>query len=280
MADREARGADSVMPGETAIAERPPDAATAERSTDFKGYAALRHVADDFETRSCARCRDARYVTVATMPALGGVIPERTTRPCPDCAGGAQAEGDRGIRAMHADPSKTIEAFDFARNAPMRAAWSILEEVIASRRWVAFIRSQPGTGKTHLSNAALIKWAATWQRHDGVFVTVPDLIDQFRACYREGAAMQPDDLLRWYRERGFVVLDDLGAQRPKDFADEMLYAIIDSRMMHKRATVLSTNLEPGSPEEQERIEPRILSRISAGEVICRGLSDQRKEFEL
>jgi DNA replication protein DnaC len=276
MADRAARGDTPSRPGEDVIAERPP--VEPADPTEFKGYDALRYPAD-VEERRCQRCRDARYVTVRISSIVGG-MPTLEQKPCPSCAGGAVADEAKALRAMHVDPTKTIAAFDFARNDQMRAAWAVLEDVIAGRRWVAFIRATMGTGKTHLSHAALIKWADTWKQHDGVFVTVPDLIDQFRACYRDGAKLRPDELLAWYRGLGFVVLDDLGAQRPKDFADEMLYALIDSRMVHKRATVLTANILPGTDGEDERIEPRIQSRISAGEVVCRGLLDQRRELEL
>jgi DNA replication protein DnaC len=272
-AGRAAAGRDSLSGEPYVIAEQAPVEPPA--VGEFKGYAALRYA----DQAKCETCRDTQYVTAGALgPAQIGRV-ETKLIPCPSCSGG-QVEDDRGLVAMGADPTKTIESFDFARNPGMREAWSLLEEVIAGRRWVVFMRSWTGTGKTHLSNAALIKWSRTWQSHKGSIIPVPDMVDQFRACEREGAAMRGDDLLKWYRELEFLVLDDLGAQRPKDYADEKLYAVIDSRLRTKRRTVLSANVMPGTAEEAERIEPRILSRISAGEIQCKDLVDQRKELEL
>ena len=56
-----------------------------------------------------------------------------------------------------------------------------------------------------------------------------------------------------------LILDDLGTEMTTAFVQSALYQIINTRLMEKRSTIISTNL---SPEKlAQRYTPQIASRI-------------------
>lgn len=221
---------------------------------------------------SC-KCHGAHYVKMRMSDGTLGLVP------CPWCA---HRPRDEILRAMQVDPDKTFAAWKpGANDATLLKAKDALAELLRGERWCVHIRARVGCGKTHLAQAALIEWIEITGRSDAWFVVVPDLIDELRATYDPESNVQTslDSLMQFYRERvGFLVLDDLGAQRPKDFADEKLYQIIDYRERHRKATVVTSNIEPGSNDELVYIDERILSRLSGGEIICADAVDVRREF--
>lgn len=109
-----------------------------------------------------------------------------------------------------------------------------------------YIAGTLGTGKTHTAWLAAADWcAATENRpHAGgsgipplVFLRVPDLLD----------ALRPQDdrtqmRVRDCQEAGLLVLDDLGAEKPSEWAIERLYMIIDHRYAHKLPLIVTTNV--------------------------------------
>jgi len=73
-----------------------------------------------------------------------------------------------------------------------------------------------------------------------------------------------------------VILDDIGAERPSDFAAEQLFTIIDLRYRTKRSTFFTSNCTLKELESQ--IGNRSVSRIFE---MCEGVrvtgSDWRKK---
>ena len=56
-----------------------------------------------------------------------------------------------------------------------------------------------------------------------------------------------------------LILDDLGTEMTTAFVQSALYQIINTRLMEKKSTILSTNLMPG--EIARRYSSQIASRI-------------------
>lgn len=107
-----------------------------------------------------------------------------------------------------------------------------------------------GTGKTGLAVSAMRVWIGA-EAEAALFITVPDLLDRIRATYnaprqRESDEPSERDVLRAVREVGLLVLDDLGAERPTDWVQEKLFAIINARHDHHRATIFTSNLDPAA----------------------------------
>lgn len=84
------------------------------------------------------------------------------------------------------------------------------------------------------------------------------------------AAMRPapdDAHLAAYRHAEQVellVLDDLGAGISTDWTADTLYRVVDERWARHRATIVSTNFTP--EQLQQRIDPRVVSRLASGQV--------------
>ncbi len=120
------------------------------------------------------------------------------------------------------------------------------------RGWV-LLHGGYGCGKTHL--AAAIANHCLLQGTDVFFVNTPDLLDHLRATFGPGSPVAYDDLFEHTRNAPLLILDDLGAENPTQWAQEKLYQIINHRYNAALPTVITCNVE------LERIEPRVRSRL-------------------
>jgi DNA replication protein DnaC len=115
-----------------------------------------------------------------------------------------------------------------------------------------------GTGKTTL--AMLVSRAAMEAGRSVALYSMPRLLGELRATYREGSAMEDVELLERLAHVDVLHIDDLGAERRNDWVLEQLYVIINSRYEEQRSVVITTNVtDPGQLAEQ--VTPRIVSRL-------------------
>lgn len=112
-----------------------------------------------------------------------------------------------------------------------------------------------GTGKTHLACAVLAR--AVERGIPALFVTVPSLLERIRQAYRDDA---DSDLLGRAQNAAFLVLDDLGAEKPTEWVQEKLFALVNHRYSMELPTVVTTNLMPD--ELSERVGQRTVSRLA------------------
>ena len=66
------------------------------------------------------------------------------------------------------------------------------------------------------------------------------------------------ELLDHVRDVNLLVLDDMGAERSNDFAEEKLFQILDYRYEERLPTIITT----GRLDVIERNRPRIMARLS------------------
>jgi DNA replication protein DnaC len=79
------------------------------------------------------------------------------------------------------------------------------------------------------------------RRPVGIFAGIPTLLMQLRsAMHNDG---RPDDIRRPVLYSKFAVLDDLGSDRPTDWAREELYVIINHRWSNELETIVTSNLD-------------------------------------
>ena len=92
-----------------------------------------------------------------------------------------------------------------------------------------------GTGKTHLAVAIT--------RHYGhaLFVNTLALFDALKTGYSTG---EPCDIYEACRYADLLVLDDLGSERPTDWVQERLYALLSTRWDEMLSTVVTSNCDP------------------------------------
>jgi len=142
-----------------------------------------------------------------------------------------------------------------------------------------------GVGKTHLAVAILLELIDT-MGVKAVFCDFTDLLSRIQATFSKGSDESEDDVLQIYREADLLVLDELGARRPTDWARDVLYGLLNTRYNRKRLTIITTNFEdrpqkPGDETLELRIGTAVRSRLFE---MCRlvemGGKDFRREARL
>lgn len=134
-----------------------------------------------------------------------------------------------------------------------------------------------GAGKTHLAVAIL--HALLQKNVNGLFATVPELLEEIKKNFNKDKGNVESDLLDSIKKAEFLILDDLGAEKPSDWVREQLFIIINARYEEMLPTVITTNYRLfGESQLEERIGARTFSRIIE---MCNGVllndEDHRKE---
>ena len=116
----------------------------------------------------------------------------------------------------------------------------------------------PGLGKTHLS--AAIARDVSDKGFSVVYDTASHVFERFEAQKFGGREDQETaaDVER-VLNCDLLILDDLGTEMTTAFVQSALYQIINTRLMEKRSTIISTNLSPD--KLAQRYSPQIASRI-------------------
>ncbi len=111
-----------------------------------------------------------------------------------------------------------------------------------------------GTGKTTLACAVC---RAAGEKH-GVraqFWPVIDLLDRYRRTFDTDRATETlDEVDQQMRRVPLLVLDDYGAHKGSEFAEERLFALIDYRYREQKPTVITSNV--GLLEMADRVRSR------------------------
>ena len=120
----------------------------------------------------------------------------------------------------------------------------------------------PGLGKTFLS--ASIARVVSEKGYSVVYDTAMRVFDRFEA---QKFGRDEDGTVESDVERilncDLLILDDLGTEMTTAFVQSALYQIINTRIMERRPTILSTNLkmDERNNEISKRYSPQIASRI-------------------
>ena len=116
----------------------------------------------------------------------------------------------------------------------------------------------PGLGKTHLS--AAIAREVSEKGFSVVYDTAGHVFERFeqqKFGREEGESISAD--VARILNADLLILDDLGTEMTTAFVQSALYQIINTRLMEKRSTIISTNLLPVHLEQ--RYTPQIASRL-------------------
>lgn len=118
-----------------------------------------------------------------------------------------------------------------------------------------FFFGSSGLGKTFLSAAIAREVSAAG--FSVVYDTAAHVFQQFEAERFNREADAPREVSR-VLHCDLLILDDLSADMPSQLMRNALYQIVNTRLIERRATILSTNLEPTN---LEKYSPQIASRI-------------------
>lgn len=172
----------------------------------------------------------------------------------------AQKQRQREVSSLGPLAGKTFENFrpeGHAAHASQRASLRLAFESARNyaenpRGWV-LLHGGYGGGKTHL--AAAIANARLAAGQPVMFVNAPDLLDHLRATFGPGSEVSYDDLFERVRNAPLLIVDDLGAESPTQWATEKLYQIFNHRYNAALPTVITSNVE------LDRLDPRLRSRL-------------------
>ena len=155
----------------------------------------------------------------------------------------------------------TFENFQVYRGneAAYRAARQFAES--PGSNWLT-IAGERGTGKTHLLCA--IARRAIDRGMPVLYAYVPLLLDWLRQGYRHLNDLEWeedgdfDERLERLMTVDLLLLDDLGSEKPTDWAAEKLTTVFDQRLLNRLPLVVTTNIDPAAVEDTL---PRIYSRL-------------------
>ena len=134
----------------------------------------------------------------------------------------------------------------------------------------------PGLGKTHLS--AAIAREVSERGFSVVYDTAGHIFGQFEQ-QKFGREEEADDHVERVLSCDLLILDDLGSEMTTAFVQSALYQIINTRLMERRSTIISTNLTPEGIAQ--RYSPQIASRIEGAYTLlpCVGEDIRRLKKE-
>ncbi|WP_119065536.1 ATP-binding protein [Rubrobacter indicoceani] len=116
-----------------------------------------------------------------------------------------------------------------------------------------------GTGKTHLA-VAVMNEVIQKKRVPGLFVTVPELLDNIRGTYND-PGRNLDDWMDAVKNAEMLVLDDLGSERATEWVQERIFVIVNHRYREALPTIFTSNIGP--QELPAKLGDRTSSRIIA-----------------
>lgn len=99
------------------------------------------------------------------------------------------------------------------------------KEIVSGKMYSGlYIHGEPGRGKTHLAVAMLRAFMLSGRA--GIYVTTADLMEKLKSLSSERKSFE---LLELIQNSPFLVLDDLGTEKPSDWVLERLFLILDHR---------------------------------------------------
>lgn len=204
------------------------------------------------QDHACCYCQDALFVRVRETrgPGFGKAVP------CPRCRDAVRDEAIEveRLRVPLAFSECRIDTWEPGNARPRLACQSYVVNWPPEKPFL-MLTGDTGRGKTHL--AVGVMWAA-WERHRtrSRFWPVVDLLARYRSTFdRDRATESTEDIDRELERLPLLVLDDLGAQKDTEWAEERLFQLVDRRYRDRKPTVVTTNLG------EIQLPPRLKSRL-------------------
>ncbi len=107
----------------------------------------------------------------------------------------------------------------------------------------------PGSGKTHLAVAVLLELIDRYHLH-GRFIDFTSLIYQIQSTFDPRSPESQREILDPFLRADVLVLDELGAQKPSPWVNDILYLIINGRYTRRLRTIFTTNYLLDAPRQR------------------------------
>lgn len=128
-----------------------------------------------------------------------------------------------------------------------------------------------GVGKTFLSHC--IAREALDQSHTVVYLTSLLLFDilEKNKFNKELHSAEKSASVSYILNCDLLIIDDLGTELNNSFTSSQLYQVLDTRLVHQKSTIISTNLS--FDDLREQYSERIFSRITSGYTLLKLTGD-------
>ena len=167
-----------------------------------------------------------------------------------------QAGLDEGLYA-----EMQLDNFEFGDDRLKESLYYYLEHP-DPKGW-AFL-GDVGVGKTHLA-VGMAREIIERYMLNAKMISTPALMASLYDNMKVDGKIR--SLMETYKETDLLVLDDLGAELPSEYAKAQIFLVMDHRLMHKKLTLITSNYSIRIIAE--RVGDRIASRIIE---MCRPVS--------
>ena len=203
---------------------------------------------------------------------------------CPNCKEGTYyKESDRGVFACCPEYVETGRArtrqkkVDEMLPAKFRDMDIVTTDLFSNSKGKnLFITGPAGTGKSTLGCYLMREYAMDGK--EALFVSYPEFILLMREMhFDDRSGESPYAMARKVAEfPGWLMIDDMGAEKVTDYVREITYNIINKREMDKLNIIITSNMT--LDQIDEAIDSRISSRICGMcDVLELGGKDRRVE---
>jgi DNA replication protein DnaC len=128
-----------------------------------------------------------------------------------------------------------------------------------------FYSNTKGSGKTRLAvslgNALINKYGAVVK-----YTTTIRLLNEIRDTFEVKTSKTQAELIADTVASQVLIIDDIGIEKPTPWAEEILYTILNERMISKKITIFTSNLSSDELRLDERIRDRV--KRMAMPVVC------------
>ncbi len=128
-----------------------------------------------------------------------------------------------------------------------------------------------GVGKTFLTHC--IAGEALQHSHTVVYLTSLGLFDilEKNKFDKNLSSVEKSATVSYILDCDLLIIDDLGTELNNGFTSSQLYQVIDTRLIHQRSTIISTNLS--FDDLREQYSERIFSRLTSSYTLLKLTGD-------
>ena len=210
----------------------------------------------------CTLCQDTGFQNGKRCSCLEALLKEEACRALPTLDGGGQYQFSNFSLDYYSQRSPAP-----GRPSPRQRMEGVLAKCRAyvtpflPRGESLLFIGRTGLGKTHLSLA--VAGEAARQGFGVVYASAQGICDRAeRVKFGRDEDGSDGQFLRAAYGCDLLVLDDLGSEYSSPLSNATLFDLVNSRLLDRRATLISTNL---SPDEMERkYSERLVSRLLCG----------------
>lgn len=127
-----------------------------------------------------------------------------------------------------------------------------------------------GNGKTHLAVASMRLFVSNFaetrrEKPNVYFASFSELMADIRSTFGKDSRVIDKDIIDFLCSLDCLVIDDIGAEKVTDFAQQTLYIVLNRRYDDMKPTIMTTNMN--SQEVTASYGGRMLSRMVSGKIV-------------